>query len=46
MMHVGAVAVIFDEEGRVLIALRPKEDRWMPSKWALVGGKRDKGETP
>jgi 8-oxo-dGTP diphosphatase len=42
----GAVAVIFDREGRVLLLLRPKKDRWMPSKWALVGGKLDKGETP
>tara|TARA_R110000824_G_scaffold122742_4_gene280146 strand:- start:1205 stop:1591 length:387 start_codon:yes stop_codon:yes gene_type:complete len=45
-MRVGAVAVIFDKEGRVLIALRPKEDRWMPAKWALVGGKLNKGESP
>tara|TARA_R110002012_G_scaffold226235_1_gene398327 strand:+ start:203 stop:589 length:387 start_codon:yes stop_codon:yes gene_type:complete len=44
-MYVGAVAVIFDREGRVLIALRPKEDRWMPKKWALVGGKLNEGET-
>jgi len=45
-MRVGAVAVIFDREGRVLIALRPKEDRWMPAKWALVGGKLNEGESP
>ena len=45
-MRVGAVAVIFDREGRVLIALRPKEDRWMPAKWALIGGKLNDGESP
>jgi len=45
-MPVGAVAVIFDSEGRVLIALRPKEDRWMPAKWALIGGKLNDGESP
>tara|TARA_R100001509_G_scaffold164436_1_gene141991 strand:- start:157 stop:669 length:513 start_codon:yes stop_codon:yes gene_type:complete len=45
-MIFGAVCVIFDQEsGHVLIVKRPKEDRWMPSKWALVGGKLDKGET-
>ena len=41
----GAVVIIFDCEGRALILLRPKEDKWMPLKWALVGGKLDKGET-
>ncbi len=46
-MTFGAVCVIFDAStGDILIAKRPKEDRWMPSKWALVGGKLDKGETP
>ena len=45
-MRVGAVAVVFDKEGRVLIALRPKADRWMSEKWALIGGKLDDGETP
>tara|TARA_R110000824_G_scaffold100287_2_gene238508 strand:- start:307 stop:693 length:387 start_codon:yes stop_codon:yes gene_type:complete len=42
----GAVAVMFDKEGRTLILLRPATDRWMPRKWALVGGKLDNGETP
>jgi len=46
MMRVGAVAVIFDKEGRVLIALRPKADRWMPGRWALIGGKLNDGESP
>ena len=41
----GAVAVIFNREGQVLVLLRPAADRWMPSKWALVGGKLDEGET-
>ena len=45
-MIVGAVAAIFDREGRVLILLRPEFDTWMPHKWALAGGKLDEGERP
>ena len=45
-MPVGSAVVIFDEEGRVLILLRPKTVSWAPGKWALPGGHIDEGETP
>ncbi len=45
-MPVGSAVVIFDEEGRVLILLRPKNMKWAPGKWALPGGHIEEGETP
>ena len=42
----GSVVVIFDEEGRVLMLLRPKTVSWGASKWALPGGHVEPGETP
>ena len=45
-MPKGSAVVIFDEEGRVLILLRPKTVRWGPGKWALPGGHIEEGETP
>jgi 8-oxo-dGTP diphosphatase len=42
----GSVVVIFDEEGRVLILLRPKTVSWGAGKWALPGGHVEPGETP
>jgi len=45
-MPVGSAVVIFDEEGRVLILLRPKDMKWSPGKWALPGGHIEPGEAP
>ena len=45
-MPKGAAVVIFDEEGRVLILLRPKDMSWAPGKWALPGGHIEEGEKP
>jgi 8-oxo-dGTP pyrophosphatase MutT (NUDIX family) len=45
-MPVGSAVVIFDEEGRVLILLRPKNMKWAPGKWALPGGHIEEGESP
>jgi len=45
-MPKGSAVVIFDEEGRVLILLRPKAVRWSPGKWALPGGHIEEGESP
>jgi len=42
----GAAVVIFDEEGRVLILLRPENMTWAPGKWALPGGHIEEGEKP
>ena len=45
-MPVGSAVVIFDEDGRVLILLRPKNMKWAPGKWALPGGHIEEGERP
>jgi 8-oxo-dGTP pyrophosphatase MutT (NUDIX family) len=43
----GALAVIVNEEGKVLIVKRaPFEGSWMPGKHALVGGGIEEGEEP
>jgi dATP pyrophosphohydrolase len=43
----GALAVIINEENKVLIVKRaPFKGSWMPNKYALVGGKIEKGEEP
>ena len=42
-----AVAVIVNDNNKILLLKRSDyEDQWMPSKWALVGGAIDKGESP
>ena len=42
-----AVAVIVNNDNKILLLKRSDyEDQWMPSKWGLVGGKIEKGETP
>ena len=46
VMPKGAAVVIFDEEGRVLLLLRPKNMSWAPGKWALPGGHIEEGESP
>ena len=45
-MITGAVVVIFNQMGKTLIVRRHSKDRWMPGKWALVGGKLEDGESP
>ena len=42
----GAVVIIFDEEGRILILKRTEEMEWMPLKWGLPGGGIEEGERP
>jgi 8-oxo-dGTP pyrophosphatase MutT (NUDIX family) len=43
----GALAVIVNEEGKVLVVKRaPFEGGWMPNKHALVGGGIEEGEEP
>ena len=46
IMPRGSAVVIFDEEGRLLILLRPKTVRWGAGKWALPGGHIEEGEQP
>ncbi len=46
IMPRGSAVVIFDEEGRMLILLRPKTVRWGAGKWALPGGHIEEGESP
>jgi len=42
-----AVAVIVNPDNKILLLKRSDEPKqWMPSKWALVGGGIEKGETP
>ena len=40
------VAVIVNNDNKILLLKRGKGAPWMPSKWSLVGGKIDKKETP
>jgi len=41
-----AVAVIVNNDNKILLLKRGKGAPWMPSKWGLVGGGVEKGETP
>ncbi len=42
-----AVAIIVNNDNKILLLKRSDEPKqWMPSKWALVGGGIEKGETP
>ena len=41
-----AVAVIVNKDNKILLLKRGETAPWMPSKWALVGGGIEKGETP
>jgi 8-oxo-dGTP diphosphatase len=41
-----AVAVIVDDDNKILLLKRGNKAPWMPSKWGLVGGGIEKGETP
>ena len=45
-MPIGSAVVVFDEEGRLLILLRPKTVKWGAGKWALPGGHIEKNERP
>lgn len=43
----GAVVVILDSAGRVLLGKRPTDvPCWAPGKWAFPGGKIETGESP
>jgi 8-oxo-dGTP diphosphatase len=41
-----AVAVIVDNDNKILLLKRGNKVLWMPSKWGLVGGGIEKNETP
>ena len=42
-----AIAVIVDKDNKILLLKRGSDPKiWQPSKWALVGGAIEKGETP
>jgi len=41
-----SVAVIVNKDNKILLLKRGEKAPWMPSKWGLVGGGIDKGETP
>lgn len=46
-LNKNAVAVIVNNDNKILLLKRSDEPKqWMPSKWALVGGAIEKGETP
>jgi len=40
-----ACAVIVDEDNKILLLKRGNKAPWMPSKWSLVGGAIEKGES-
>lgn len=41
-----ALAVIVNNDNKILLLKRGKDAPWMPSKWALIGGVIEKGESP
>jgi len=41
-----AVAVIVNNDNKILLLKRGEKAPWMPNKWSLIGGGIDKGETP
>lgn len=41
-----AVAVIVNNDNKILLLKRGEETKWCPGKWGLVGGMIEKGETP
>jgi len=41
----GSAVAVLDKNKRILLLLRSKESRWMPSKWGLPGGKVEPGES-
>jgi len=41
-----ALAVIVNNDNKILLLKRSKETEWMPEKWSLVGGGIEKGEKP
>jgi len=45
MLH-GAVVVLRDEEGKMLLLKRHESSKWAPNKWGFPGGKIDAGESP
>ena len=45
MLH-GAVVVLRDEEGRMLLLKRHESSKWAPNKLGFPGGKIDAGESP
>jgi len=45
-LNKNAVAVIVNEDNKILLLKRGEKAPWMPSKWSLVGGGIEKGETP
>ena len=41
-----AIAIIVNEDNKFLLLKRGDKAPWMPSKWSLIGGAVEKGETP
>jgi len=41
-----AVAVIMNNDNKILLLKRGDKSPWMPNKWSLVGGGIEKGENP
>ena len=46
MKSKNAVAVIVNNDNKILLLKRGKGAPWMPNRWALVGGGIEKGESP
>ena len=42
----GSIAVVLDDDDRVLLLLRPSIAQWAPLKWGFPGGKIEEGEMP
>jgi 8-oxo-dGTP diphosphatase len=42
----GAIVVLRNKEGSMLLLKRDISSRWAPEKWGFPGGKIDEGETP
>lgn len=41
-----SIGLLYNDNGEILMLRRSKTDTWMPLKYAFVGGKVEKGETP
>ena len=45
-LNFACVCIIFNEENKLLLVRRSKDDEWMPDKFALVGGRCEENEIP
>jgi len=46
ILYKNALAIIVNEDHKILLVKRTESMEWQPSKWSLIGGVIEKGETP